>query len=181
MIFPFYSLIAIVSALLFAFYFVNSLNLTTQKPSLDRIHRFLLLLTTLFFCVDAIWGFYDSGIFTSIKGFFITTTCLFTVMSFVTFSWILYAIVYLENVKILHHKRLLVQNWKNEHSFVFFWIYSFFIDFLFVPLSFCQRNSPSSMEIYNRIVFCAYSIFLRNTAGDFSKRTVFINWLFNGN
>ena len=99
MIFPFYSLIDIVSALLFAFYFVNSLNLTTQKPSLDRIHRFLLLLTTLFFCVDAIWGFYDSGIFTSIKGFFITTTCLFTVMSFVTFSWILYAIVYLENVK----------------------------------------------------------------------------------
>lgn len=99
MIFPFYSLIDIVSALLFAFYFVNSLNLTTQKPSLDRIHRFLLLLTTLFFCVDAIWGFYDSGIFTSIKGFFITTTCLLTVMSFVTFSWILYAIVYLENVK----------------------------------------------------------------------------------
>ena len=99
MIFPFYSLIDIVSALLFAFYFVNSLKLTTQKPSLDKIHRFLLLLTTLFFCVDAIWGFYDSGIFTSTRGFFITTTFLFIIMSFITFSWVLYAIVYLENVK----------------------------------------------------------------------------------
>lgn len=99
MIFPFYSLIDIVSALLFAFYFVNSLKLTTQKPSLDKIHKFLLLLTTLFFCVDAIWGFYDSGIFTSTRGFFITTTFLFIIMSFITFSWVLYAIVYLENVK----------------------------------------------------------------------------------
>lgn len=99
MIFPFYSLIDIVSALLFAFYFVNSLNLTTQKPSLDKIHRFLLILTTLFFCVDAIWGFYDSGVFTNINGFFITTTVLLVIMSFITFSWILYAIVYLEKVK----------------------------------------------------------------------------------
>ena len=99
MIFPFYSLIDIVSALLVAFYFVNSLKLTTQKPSLDIILRFLLLLTTLFFCVDAIWGFYDSGIFTSTRGFFITTTFLFIIMSFITFSWVLYAIVYLENVK----------------------------------------------------------------------------------
>lgn len=99
MIFPFYSLIDIVSALLFAFYFINSLNLTTQKPSLDKIHRFLLILTTLFFCVDAIWGFYDSGVFTNINGFFITTTVLLVIMSFITFSWILYAIVYLEKVK----------------------------------------------------------------------------------
>lgn len=99
MLFSFYSLINIVSSLIFSFYFVYSLNLKAQRTNLNKIYKLILIITILFSFFDAIWGFFDCGLFVNKKVFFIITTSIFFTVSCISFFWILYAVTYLEKIR----------------------------------------------------------------------------------